>query len=198
MPKVCVAFQYEQQEWTHQFDVDALTTVLDLKRKMTSSAPEHASWFEICKDGMAKSNLDTIIPEETYTFRFLGPDAVQEDELALPPNAAPLTSAAQEDDDYRDLLPAAPAPSSAPVAPDPVVSSVPRWKIVGGADKGGIIVRQSESLKSPEIGRVSTGAIVEEVARVGDRLCYRLEDGKGPSKGWVSLKVSGKELAVKV
>eukprot|EP00913_Durusdinium_trenchii_P027520 g25810.t1 len=80
----------------------------------------------------------------------------------------------------------------------PASASTARWRITGGADKGGIIVRQSESLKSPELGRVSTGAIVEEVARVGERLCYRLEEGSGPAKGWVSIRVSGKELVEKI
>ncbi|CAE7710960.1 unnamed protein product [Symbiodinium sp. CCMP2456] len=56
-----------------------------------------------------------------------------------------------------------------------------------GSDKGGIIVRQSESLKSADLGRVSTGAIVEEIAKVGERLCYRLEEGTGPAKGWAGI-----------
>eukprot|EP00438_Fugacium_kawagutii_P022169 Skav235767 [mRNA] locus=scaffold803:651734:653416:+ [translate_table: standard] len=69
------------------------------------------------------------------------------------------------------------------------------WEVVGGADKGGILVREGQSLKSTELsGRLSTGAILGELERAGERLKYCLLKGTGPAEGWVSLKVAGKEL----
>eukprot|EP00440_Ansanella_granifera_P039549 gb/GFBE01042900.1/.p1 GENE.gb/GFBE01042900.1/~~gb/GFBE01042900.1/.p1 ORF type:complete len:212 (+),score=45.19 gb/GFBE01042900.1/:1-636(+) len=209
MPKVTVAFKYEEQEWSHEFDVEAAATVLDLKRLMTSSAPEHASWFELRANDIVARSAETIKPESSYVFRYLGPDGAEQPDTSalhapsLPELAKSSSMPLVPDDDDEDPFPPAAAakPSAAPAAPVATAPSaspaVTRWRIVGGADKGGIIVRNSESLKSPELGRVSTNAIVEEVARVGDRLCYRLDQGDGPVKGWVSIKVSGKELAVK-
>eukprot|EP00440_Ansanella_granifera_P045093 gb/GFBE01048869.1/.p1 GENE.gb/GFBE01048869.1/~~gb/GFBE01048869.1/.p1 ORF type:complete len:410 (+),score=162.47 gb/GFBE01048869.1/:1-1230(+) len=72
------------------------------------------------------------------------------------------------------------------------------WEIVGGADKGGIIVRDGESTKSTQLEeRLSTNALVEEIALKGDRLHYKLKTGTGPKEGWVSIKLKDKELAVK-
>lgn len=71
-----------------------------------------------------------------------------------------------------------------------------RWEIVGGSDKGGILVREDASTKSAELGRLSTGALVEQLHLKGDRLQYKLLTGEGPSEGWVSVQLSGKPLAV--
>lgn len=72
------------------------------------------------------------------------------------------------------------------------------WEVVGGADKGGIVVRDGQSLKSEECSeRLSTGALVEQAELVGERLSYRLLAGAGPDEGWVSLSIKGKELLVK-
>jgi len=50
-------------------------------------------------------------------------------------------------------------------------------------------------LKSPEApSRLSTGALILQLAKEGERLQYRLLSGTGPETGWVSLKVSGKDL----
>mmetsp|Transcript_35157 Transcript_35157/g.81624 ORF Transcript_35157/g.81624 Transcript_35157/m.81624 type:complete len:590 (+) Transcript_35157:57-1826(+) len=70
-----------------------------------------------------------------------------------------------------------------------------KWEVVGGADKGGILVREGEGTTSAQLGeRLSTGALVEELALKGDRLYYKLIVGSGPSKGWVSIKLPNKEL----
>jgi len=64
------------------------------------------------------------------------------------------------------------------------------WRIVGGQEKGGIIVRvgsDTDSLKENE--RLSTGALVEQVSLVKDRLHYRLLAGTGPQSGWVATKI---------
>jgi surfactin synthase thioesterase subunit len=64
-------------------------------------------------------------------------------------------------------------------------------------DKGGILVRQGQDLKSTQCDeRLSTGALVEELKLVGERLHYKRLTGSGPDEGWVSLKVSGKDLLV--
>mmetsp|Transcript_848 Transcript_848/g.2311 ORF Transcript_848/g.2311 Transcript_848/m.2311 type:complete len:392 (+) Transcript_848:103-1278(+) len=74
---------------------------------------------------------------------------------------------------------------------------MPKWEVVGGADKGGILVREGQDLKSPATSdRLSTGAIVEELEKVGDRLHYKVTSGTGPETGWVSVKLSGKDLLV--
>lgn len=73
-----------------------------------------------------------------------------------------------------------------------------QWEVVGGADKGGILVREGQDLKSPATkDRLSTGAIVDEVELKGDRLHYKLVTGTGPATGWASLKITGKDLLVK-
>jgi len=71
------------------------------------------------------------------------------------------------------------------------------WEVIGGGDKGGVIVRVDEELSStafPE--RLTTGSLVMEVDLVGDRLCYdRIAGtGAGPDSGWVSVRLGLKEL----
>lgn len=72
------------------------------------------------------------------------------------------------------------------------------WEIVGGGDKGGIMVRDGVGLKSPELPeRLATGALVEELELKVDRLHFKLASGTGPQEGWISVKITGKELAVR-
>jgi len=79
---------------------------------------------------------------------------------------------------------------------------MPRWEVVGGADKGsrgGILVRKGQELSSEQIPeRLANGSIVEELELVGDRLNYRLVRGVGPAEGWVSLSVKGKVLVARI
>mmetsp|Transcript_50563 Transcript_50563/g.110353 ORF Transcript_50563/g.110353 Transcript_50563/m.110353 type:complete len:735 (-) Transcript_50563:196-2400(-) len=71
------------------------------------------------------------------------------------------------------------------------------WEVIGGGDKGGLLVRDGKFLKSAKLSeRLSTGAIVEELAVAGERLQYKLVDGKGPEKGWVNHTLDGKVLVV--
>jgi len=72
-----------------------------------------------------------------------------------------------------------------------------QWRVVGGEDRGGILVREGaklESAKLPE--RLSTGSVVEEISRIGDRLMYRLMAGSGPEVGWVATALPDKDLLV--
>lgn len=73
------------------------------------------------------------------------------------------------------------------------------WKVVGGVDKGGIVVRTGQDVASPQAdSRLSTGALVMELALEGERLRYELKEGTGPATGWVSTKLKdGKDLLVK-
>lgn len=70
------------------------------------------------------------------------------------------------------------------------------WKIVGGEDKGGILVREGRDLNSPQLPeRLSTGAEVEELELLAGRLRFRRRTGAGPIEGWISVKLSNKVLA---
>lgn len=72
------------------------------------------------------------------------------------------------------------------------------WEVVGGAAKGGIIVRLGQETSSAEqADRLSTGALVREVELQRERLHYKLVKGTGPSVGWVSIKLKDKDLLVK-
>lgn len=76
------------------------------------------------------------------------------------------------------------------------------WKVVGGADKGGVLVRDRMELTSTAMDyRLCTGSLVAEVAFVIDggheRLNFKLVTGVGPAEGWISTKVKGKTLVTK-
>eukprot|EP00440_Ansanella_granifera_P034895 gb/GFBE01037854.1/.p1 GENE.gb/GFBE01037854.1/~~gb/GFBE01037854.1/.p1 ORF type:complete len:1031 (+),score=267.56 gb/GFBE01037854.1/:1-3093(+) len=76
--------------------------------------------------------------------------------------------------------------------------SMEQWEVVGGADKGGIIVRTACDLSSPAEGsRLSTGSMVQEVEFFEGRLHYKLLSGTGPLSGWVTVNLKGKELLMK-
>jgi len=72
------------------------------------------------------------------------------------------------------------------------------WEVVGGGDKGGILIREGEGLASAQTkDRLSTGAIVQELELKGERLYYLLLQGTGPVIGWASIKLKDKDLLVK-
>lgn len=71
-----------------------------------------------------------------------------------------------------------------------------QWKVIGGGDNG-ILVREGKDLKSAEAGRLANDSVLEELELAGERLKYQLVSGQGPSTGWISLKVKGKELVAK-
>jgi len=74
------------------------------------------------------------------------------------------------------------------------------WRVIGGEDVGGIIVRTGCSLNSPQARdtdgrtRVSTGALLKQVHLQGVRLHYQLLSGTGPATGWISIQTSGRHL----
>mmetsp|Transcript_88564 Transcript_88564/g.251045 ORF Transcript_88564/g.251045 Transcript_88564/m.251045 type:complete len:597 (-) Transcript_88564:123-1913(-) len=69
------------------------------------------------------------------------------------------------------------------------------WLVVGGAEYGGILVKQGQAVKSTLlVQRLATGALVRQAELVGERLRYELVSGSGPATGWVSRVSGGKEL----
>lgn len=79
------------------------------------------------------------------------------------------------------------------------VESRGRWEVLGGGDSGGIIVREGKELTSAAKDiRLSTRAVIEELDLVTTRLRYRLLHGTGPAEGWISTKLSSKDLVRKV
>ncbi|CAE7539794.1 unnamed protein product, partial [Symbiodinium sp. CCMP2456] len=72
------------------------------------------------------------------------------------------------------------------------------WEVVGGAERGGIIVRTGCDLSSDLAdSRLVTGSLVKETDSCDGRICYELLTGEGPASGWVSPNLRGKELLVK-
>jgi len=72
------------------------------------------------------------------------------------------------------------------------------WEVVGGADKGGILVRTGQGTTSEQLTeRLATGALVEEVELAGERLQYKKLTGSGPESGWVSVSLKDKALLVR-
>mmetsp|Transcript_23450 Transcript_23450/g.66929 ORF Transcript_23450/g.66929 Transcript_23450/m.66929 type:complete len:486 (+) Transcript_23450:112-1569(+) len=72
------------------------------------------------------------------------------------------------------------------------------WRVVGGGEAGGLLVREGRELTSAQLpSRLSMGALVEELALRGERLQYRKMEGSGPDCGWVSVKAKGSMLLVR-
>eukprot|EP00421_Protoceratium_reticulatum_P029429 CAMPEP_0168478906 /NCGR_PEP_ID=MMETSP0228-20121227/63197_1 /TAXON_ID=133427 /ORGANISM="Protoceratium reticulatum, Strain CCCM 535 (=CCMP 1889)" /LENGTH=73 /DNA_ID=CAMNT_0008495177 /DNA_START=34 /DNA_END=251 /DNA_ORIENTATION=- len=68
----------------------------------------------------------------------------------------------------------------------------PVWVILGGAGKGGIVVRRGQSTGSAAFpARLSTNARVKELELAGDRLRYERLSGDGPDSGWVTTRLGG-------
>eukprot|EP00439_Symbiodinium_sp_Y106_P057067 s2916_g8.t1 len=62
------------------------------------------------------------------------------------------------------------------------------WEVVGGLEKGGVLVRTEENSTGSRVGRLSTGALLEELSQLGGELRFRRLAGQGPAEGWVPLK----------
>lgn len=69
------------------------------------------------------------------------------------------------------------------------------WKVVGGSDTGGLLVRAGQALNSDKHPqRLSHGALVKQLALREGRLHFARISGTGPASGWVSVTVNGKQL----
>jgi len=73
------------------------------------------------------------------------------------------------------------------------------WEVVGGAPKGGLVVRRRKDKLSEEVrGRLSTGALVIalEYDASAERMLFEKVSGAGPESGWVCTSFKGKQLMV--
>eukprot|EP00913_Durusdinium_trenchii_P010730 g10066.t1 len=77
------------------------------------------------------------------------------------------------------------------------MSDLGLFTVVGGADRGGIIVRSDRELGSDAVARLATGAVVKGLECHEGRMLYELVQGNGPTKGWVTMNLRGKDLLVK-
>ncbi|CAE7213252.1 unnamed protein product, partial [Symbiodinium natans] len=74
------------------------------------------------------------------------------------------------------------------------------WEVVGGMEKGGLLVRKGPELTSEALPeRLATGSFVQELQPPSEgRLRFARLTGRGPNQGYVSLQVGGKQLLKKV
>eukprot|EP00930_Biecheleria_cincta_P044318 TRINITY_DN30435_c0_g1_i1.p1 TRINITY_DN30435_c0_g1~~TRINITY_DN30435_c0_g1_i1.p1 ORF type:complete len:781 (+),score=130.49 TRINITY_DN30435_c0_g1_i1:43-2385(+) len=80
-----------------------------------------------------------------------------------------------------------------------VFHTVRVWRVLGGSSRGGLVVRTAASLGSPDLGsRLETGSLVRLLGRKGDRLQYQLLAGRGPSRGWVSLRIHDTDTMARI
>eukprot|EP00930_Biecheleria_cincta_P096154 TRINITY_DN8802_c0_g1_i2.p1 TRINITY_DN8802_c0_g1~~TRINITY_DN8802_c0_g1_i2.p1 ORF type:complete len:821 (-),score=126.20 TRINITY_DN8802_c0_g1_i2:178-2640(-) len=82
---------------------------------------------------------------------------------------------------------------------DRLANQVVVWEVTGGGAQGGILVREGVSLQSllvcsPERSRLLQGSLVREFDRKGERIFYKLLEGRGPQHGWISLKIKNVEV----
>eukprot|EP00930_Biecheleria_cincta_P050348 TRINITY_DN354_c1_g1_i1.p1 TRINITY_DN354_c1_g1~~TRINITY_DN354_c1_g1_i1.p1 ORF type:complete len:1142 (+),score=241.95 TRINITY_DN354_c1_g1_i1:94-3519(+) len=72
------------------------------------------------------------------------------------------------------------------------------WKVVSGAEHGGVLVRKECGLTSDTEGaRLAPDAVVKELGFHDGRLHYQLISGRGPATGWVTINLRGKDLLLK-
>mmetsp|Transcript_44528 Transcript_44528/g.105526 ORF Transcript_44528/g.105526 Transcript_44528/m.105526 type:complete len:221 (+) Transcript_44528:104-766(+) len=213
---VRLAFELGSNKWTHQFEVAHGSTILDLKEKIVArdaGTKEDRDSFEFQRDGCRVPDYEVIKEDVALKFRYLGAedgsvkaredaDALkQQSNTAVTKSVGEVKPAVSELDRPKvsSSVPEASLPSrTSSVTPGPAPASTNeiRWEIVGGADTGGIIVRSGRDLASPKLPeRLAHQAIVVEVERAGDRLQYSKVSGSGPSQGWISIRVTQKELA---
>lgn len=73
------------------------------------------------------------------------------------------------------------------------------WQVVGGTATGGVLVRAGKGVcTARKDKRLEVGSRVRELELEGDRLHYQLVTGAGPSSGWVSTKLKGLDLLLRV
>lgn len=87
------------------------------------------------------------------------------------------------------------------VPKDLVVKTSEGWRVVGGTERGGLVVRErkdTSSKASPK--RLQTGALVEEIEFLSGsfRLHFRKVSGGGPDDGWVTTRASESEMLVRL
>ncbi|CAK9008946.1 unnamed protein product [Durusdinium trenchii] len=68
----------------------------------------------------------------------------------------------------------------------------PKWDVTGSR---GLIVRAGCDLQSEKLGRLSYGAVFEEVEKFGYRIHFKKLEGEGPEEGWLSCYIGGYQVA---
>jgi len=219
MVNVHVAFSYRAQNWTHHFRIDSGATILQLKELMVSptGTKEDIDSIELRQLGQRVPDWEVLLDDATLDFELLlaeeGGKLAAEDAQSkgsFGPGRQKLQFMRKEPKPQQEpavatapLQAAAPvvaAPSTAPAnsagaAAAPTEARSLQWEVVGGVGKGGILVRSGQDLRSPAVdARLATGAIVEQLELVGERLRYRLVRGSGPTDGWISTRITGKDL----
>lgn len=220
MVVVTVQFCAEGQRWQRDFEIEADVTIRALKESMLNpdGGEEDIDAFELRMRGRRVPDFEKVSQDCALDFEYLGglegarkarldrQDEARWDVLQLPqqepperirPRSVPAkksdssTARSEADEFFRPT----PAPRPAGAARKGPTPPAKRWEVVGGSDKGGILVREGQSTTSKQLAdRLSTGALVEELDLRGERLQFKRLTGTGPEIGWVSLSVSGKEL----
>jgi len=58
----------------------------------------------------------------------------------------------------------------------------------------GLLTREGEGLKTKEVGRIAESSILERVEEKGSRMKVKMHEGFGPTEGWISTQVAGKDV----
>lgn len=109
--------------------------------------------------------------------------------------------------EIRSLLASEDSPTASPTL-EPVRRASPKLRpagvarhgdgfyvVVGGKKSGGIVVRVGEGLGSrPMPTLLGTGAVIREVERAGNRMCFHKITGEGPSYGFVTVHMEDHAL----
>lgn len=141
----------------------------------------------------AMGEFDFDVLEEVERKVSSSPDAPQDAKAASNGPARPASPTKEPKDKDPPSSPKKDAPS-----PPKSVLNGEVWEVIGGVDRGGIVVRRGAQLVSPEIPpRLSTGALIKKLEVEGDRLKYQRLSGEGPETGWVSIHSKGKEIVVR-
>lgn len=141
----------------------------------------------------AMGEFDFDVLEEVERKVSGSPDAPQDAKAASNGPARPASPTKEPKDKDPPSSPKKDAPS-----PPKSVLNGEVWEVIGGVDRGGIVVRRGAQLVSPEIPpRLSTGALIKKLEVEGDRLKYQRLSGEGPETGWVSIHSKGKEIVVR-
>ncbi|CAE8706203.1 unnamed protein product [Polarella glacialis] len=89
--KVQIKLRYKAQSWSHEFSVTTGSTILELKQRMTESAPEQAKWIDLLREGKPVADNEAICGEETFQFSFLGSQALEPNLFHLAASIDPRT-----------------------------------------------------------------------------------------------------------
>jgi len=211
---VCVGYDKDQSRYHVRLITNGVESDIALKQHNFSILKPKMLYNMVrIKDLTSKPELNgryglvDAFLRETERYRVLVPDRPGSGH-ALSLKSANLDRVEETSaEPVKELPPPEPRRRSASAKPAPRPTCGPfvagstggqTWKVIGGENKGGIIVKRAKELDSAlETQRLSTSSLVEELQRDGDRISYRLLYGSGPRTGWVSLRVHDKELLVK-